>query len=100
MAARHKGPSAEECVIRDLIDVHARDRGDMDVILYEDGTRWTYSQLREEVTSVAAGLQQLGIQQYDHVLLWLPNGPEAVRALLAINYLGAICVPLAVSSLN
>jgi len=92
-----RGPTPDECVVRNLIDIHARDRGDEVFIVYDDGESWTYTRLREEVRSCAAGLQRLGIGQGDHVLVWLPNGPEAVRSLLAINYLGAVCVPLNLS---
>ncbi len=98
MTAKKRGPSADECVMRNLIDRHAREIGDTVFIVYEDGSSWTYRQLREEVAGCAAGLQQQGIKQGDHVLVWLPNGPEAVRYVLAINYLGAVCVPINLSN--
>ena len=34
------------------------------------------------------------MNQGDTVLTWLPNGPDALRVWFAINYLGAIYVPL------
>jgi crotonobetaine/carnitine-CoA ligase len=46
------------------------------------------------VRSHAAGLQALGVQQGERVLLWLPNGPLAVLSFLALNFLGAIAVPI------
>ena len=58
MTAKKRGPSADECVMRNLIDRHAREIGDTIFIVYEDGSSWTYRQLREEVAGYAAGLQQ------------------------------------------
>ncbi len=98
MSGKRQAPTADECVIRNLIDIHARDIGDTTFIVYEDGSSWTYAQLREEICAAAAGLQRIGIAQGDHVLVWMPNGPEAVRSLLAINYLGAVCVPINLSN--
>jgi len=34
------------------------------------------------------------VRQDDPVLTWLPNGPDALRIWFAINYLGALYVPL------
>ena len=39
-------------------------------------------------------LQALGVRAGDRVVAWLPNGPALVRAWFAINYLGAVFVPL------
>lgn len=92
-----KAPTADECVVRNLVDLRAREKPDDIFIVYEDDTSWSHLELRRQVRSCAAGLQSIGIKQGDMVLLWLPNGAEAVRALLAINYIGAVCVPLNLS---
>jgi crotonobetaine/carnitine-CoA ligase len=60
--------------------------------VFEDGTSWSYARTLREVRGMAAALQELGVQQGEHVLLWLPNGPDFLRGWLAINYLGAVCV--------
>jgi crotonobetaine/carnitine-CoA ligase len=90
-------PSSDCCVVRDLIDRHAREIPDRVYALFEDGTRWTYRELREQVVACAAGLQKLGVAQGDFVLSWLPNGPDAVRVLFGLNYLGAVYVPINLS---
>jgi len=46
------------------------------------------------VIQTAIGLQQLGVAQGDHVLVWLPNSREHLRVFFAINYLGAVFVPI------
>jgi acetoacetyl-CoA synthetase len=51
---------------------------------------WTWGRLRDETASIAAGLEELGVGCGDRVAAYLPNGPEAVAALLATASLGAI----------
>ncbi|HET9601641.1 MAG TPA: acetoacetate--CoA ligase [Acidimicrobiales bacterium] len=46
--------------------------------------------LREEVAALAAALQASGVTVGDRVAAWLPNGPEAVVAMLAATSLGAL----------
>ncbi|MGW7200051.1 acetoacetate--CoA ligase [Streptomyces chryseus] len=50
----------------------------------------TGSQLRARVASVAATLRELGVEQGDRVVGYLPNTPHAVIAFLATASLGAV----------
>ncbi|HJQ07487.1 MAG TPA: acetoacetate--CoA ligase [Nocardioides sp.] len=50
----------------------------------------TWAQLRAQVASAAATFRELGVQQGDRVVGYLPNGAEAVVALLATASLGAV----------
>ncbi|WP_084216953.1 AMP-binding protein [Xenophilus azovorans] len=93
-----KRPTAEETVVRNLIDRHALERGDQVFALFEDGTRWTFSGLKTQVAAAAAFLAGQGVAQDDIVAVWMPNGPDALRMMLAINYLGAVCAPLGLAS--
>lgn len=86
-------PDRRVCVLRYLIDDWAEKRGGKDYVLFENGDRWTYAELRARVVAKAVGLQRLGVKQGDHVAAWLPNGREALLALYAVNYLGAVFVP-------
>jgi acetoacetyl-CoA synthetase len=52
--------------------------------------RLTYGQLAAQVGAAAAGLRRLGVGPGDRVAAYLPNGPEAVVALLAVASLGAV----------
>ncbi|MEP7341980.1 MAG: AMP-binding protein [Acidobacteriota bacterium] len=54
----------------------------------------SYQELLDEVSICAAGLRACGLQKGDAVGLHLPMVPETVIALLAINRIGAIAVPL------
>lgn len=62
----------------------------------EEGERReiTYSELWNEVCLCAAGLRACGLRKGDAIGLHLPMAPETVIALLAINRIGAIAVPL------
>src|SRR4051794_6105452 len=87
-------PSPDRCVLRYLLERHARERPASVFAVFTDGTRWTYAELLQRVRAAAAGLQRLGVRQGEHVLCWLPNGPEAILTWFGINYLGAVYVPL------
>jgi acetoacetyl-CoA synthetase len=50
----------------------------------------SWGELREQVTMVAAGLRELGVEPGDRVVAYLPNIPEAIVAFLATASIGAI----------
>ena len=64
----------------------------------EDGaaTEVSWDELRGLVGALAATLRELGVQQGDRVVGYLPNRPEAVVGLLAVASIGAVwsaCAP-------
>jgi carnitine-CoA ligase len=87
-------PRREDCVLPAVLDDRAARFPDRRVALFEDGTEWTWGQCRAQVRAQAAALQALGVRAGDRVVAWLPSGPALIRAWFAINYLGAIFVPL------
>lgn len=87
-------PPRDAVVVRDLIDLRAKTIGDDVFVVYSDGEEWTFTRLRQEVRDCAAALQKLGVAQGDFVLSWLPNGRDCVRLMFALNYLGAVYVPI------
>jgi carnitine-CoA ligase len=87
-------PARDRCVVRYLIDRWAAERGDQPYVIFDGGRHWTYRELREQVVAIAAGLQQAGVQQGEHVLCWQPNTPEMLLTYYALNYLGAVYVPI------
>ncbi|HQR80557.1 MAG TPA: AMP-binding protein, partial [Actinomycetota bacterium] len=58
----------------------------------EDGVRrvWSWDQLRGAVGAVRTGLSAAGVRRGDVVAAWLPNTPEAVITMLAVQSLGAV----------
>jgi crotonobetaine/carnitine-CoA ligase len=86
-------PPREQCVVRYLIDRWAAETPDAIYAIFESGETWTYRELKAQVTAVAAGFSARGVQQDDHVAVWLFGGREGILTFFAINYLGAVFVP-------
>jgi crotonobetaine/carnitine-CoA ligase len=89
----HRIPDRDKCVVRYLIDRWAAETPDKVYVQFEDGDAWTFAELKERVIRVAAGFQKQGVKQGETVAVWLPNGPDALLAFYALNYIGAIFVP-------
>src|SRR6185436_12514750 len=87
-------PAADSCVLRPLLDRHAAATPDKMFARFADGSEWTYAQTRAIARQAATGFAALGVRPGDHVLSWLPNGPDALRVWFGLNYLGAVYVPI------
>lgn len=87
-------PTRDECVVRHLLIQRTAECPDHDFVLFEDGERWTYADALFRARRCAAGLDALGVCPGDYVLSWQGNGPMAVTTFLAVNYLGAVYVPI------
>jgi len=87
-------PAPTECVLRYVLERRAVDTPDKVFIRYDDGTEWTYRQTRDIAVRAANGLRSAGVEQGEHVLSWLPNGPDALKVWFGLNYLGAVYVPI------
>ncbi|WP_372500727.1 AMP-binding protein (plasmid) [Tistrella mobilis] len=88
-------PPRDRVVTRDLIDRLAVEQPDKVFVKFDDtGEEWTYAGFRELIVQTALGLQQHGVVQGAHVLVWMPNGRDQIRVYFALNYLGAVYVPI------
>lgn len=68
-----------------------------EAIVYKTGyrsIRISYLDLYDSVYRMANWYQHQGLRKGDALLLWAPNGPEWVAALLACSLAGVIAVPL------
>jgi long-subunit acyl-CoA synthetase (AMP-forming) len=77
----------------DLIDEHARRHPDAPAASSREAAGWatlSWSQARERVRAVAAGLAGLGVRRGDFVALMMANRAEHVIADQAAVYLGAV----------
>lgn len=78
------------------LDRHVRDgRGDQPALIHDSpvtGTKtvFTYAQMLDEVATLAAVLQDLGVGKGDRVIIYMPMIPEAAFAMLACARIGAV----------
>ena len=88
-------PPRDRVVTRDLMERFQRECPDKVFAVFADNCEeWTYRDLRTKTLQTAIGLQSLGVKQGDHVLVWMPNSREHIRVFFALNYLGAVFVPI------
>lgn len=87
-------PPRERCVTRYLIDNLSDEKGSEDFAVFQDGETWSYAQLRQKVRKLAGGFHDQGVGRGDHVAVWMFDSKEAILTFFAINYLGAVFVPL------
>lgn len=86
-------PSRDDAIVWRILERNAHQFGDETYMRFEDGTEWSFAETLRQAREAASGLASLGVRSGDHVFVWLPNGPAALRAWLGINYLGAVFVP-------
>ncbi|MGO4523817.1 propionyl-CoA synthetase [Microvirga sp. 2MCAF35] len=77
------------------VDRHVATRGGQAAIIYDspvtDTKRSiTYAELRDEVATLAAVLQEMGVTKGDRVVIYMPMIPETSFAMLACARIGAI----------
>ncbi len=89
-------PDAQCNVCWNAVDRHvAEGRGAQDAIIYDSPladakARFTYAQLLDEVSTLAAVLQDMGVGKGDRVIVYMPMIPEALFAMLACARIGAV----------
>ncbi|HJJ29933.1 MAG TPA: class I adenylate-forming enzyme family protein [Methanocorpusculum sp.] len=55
------------------------------------GRHISFKQFMDEVHAISAALVNHGVKKGDHVTIFLPNIPQGVLAIYAVNRIGAIC---------
>jgi fatty-acyl-CoA synthase len=82
-----------EDTVHDLLAHAARRWPQRDAAVFvEQGIRWTWSQLLQQVEWAAAGFARLGVTKGDRVGIWSPNRAEWLVTQFATARLGAILV--------
>ncbi|MEJ6001228.1 AMP-binding protein [Paucibacter soli] len=85
---------SEDTVFQLLADAAARWPEREAVVFVEQGLRWSWAQLLEQVQHAAAGLWRLGVRKGDRVGIWSPNRAEWLITQFATARLGAILVSI------
>jgi propionyl-CoA synthetase len=89
-------PDATCNMAYNALDRHADGgRGAQTALIYDSPVtnakhKYTYAELRDEVTALAAVLQDFGVGKGDRVIVYMPMIPEAVMGMLACARIGAI----------
>ncbi len=83
--------------LADLSIYNCRRFGPYTAIIYEDQgdvREYTNMDIAREAAQLAAGLQALGVQKGDRVIVMMINSPEVIIAYQAIARVGAIIIPV------
>jgi len=87
-------PAAADCVLPLLLEKLVGSRPDDTFAVFDSGESWSYARTLQEARSVASALQDLAVRPADRVLIWLPNGPLALKAWFGTNWRGAVSVAI------
>ncbi len=90
-------PARELVVTSAILARHAVERPAALCVIGPDGRRWTWAQALEQARRSAAALAGLGVRRGDHVLIFLPNGLDWLRAWWGVSSLGAVMVTVNVA---
>lgn len=78
------------------VDKHIEDGfGDQVAVIYDSPVtnqkkKYTFNEVREEVSKLAGGLQSLGLQKGDTAVIYMPMIPQTMFAMLACARIGVI----------
>ncbi|MEC7117842.1 MAG: AMP-binding protein [Actinomycetota bacterium] len=78
----------------DLVLHRSQISPDVEILVDEQGRRLTFLQYRDQAEEMAAGLQELGINEGDVVAWELPTWIETVILAAALSRIGAIQKPI------
>ena len=87
-------PDRDRCVTRYLLERWATEKPEQVFAIFQDGEEWSYGDLLVRVRQLAGGFAGSGVGRGDHVAVWMFDGKEAILTFFALNYLGAVFVPL------
>lgn len=87
-------PSRHDAVTPLLLERNAGESPERRCFRFADGETWTCRETLENTRRTAGLLLDHGVSPGDFVLVWLPSGPAMIRAWFAINYIGAVFVPI------
>ncbi len=90
-------PTREECAVPDLLAARAAATPDKPFLVFEDET-WSYGDAAREAWRTANALIDAGVGFGDYVSVWMPTGPDVLRAWFGTNAAGAVYSPLSLAA--
>ncbi len=86
-------PTREESVVPDLLAARAAATPDKPYLIFED-EEWSYGEAARQAWRAGHALQKVGVEIGDYVSVWIPTGPDVVRAWFGANAVGGVYAPL------
>ena len=86
-------PTREESVVPDLLAARAAATPDKPYLIFED-EQWSYGEAARQAWRTGHALQKIGVEIGDYVSVWIPTGPDVVRAWFGANAVGGVYAPL------
>ncbi len=86
-------PTREESVVPDLLAARAAETPDKPYLIFED-EEWSYGEAARQAWRAGHALQKVGVEIGDYVSVWIPTGPDVVRAWFGANAIGGVYAPL------
>ena len=86
-------PSREECVLPDMLAARAAATPDRPFALFDEET-WSYAQTAPRPGAPRTRSSGSASSMGDYVSVWLPTGPDVLRAWFGANAAGAVYSPL------
>ncbi|MBB3988263.1 crotonobetaine/carnitine-CoA ligase [Sagittula marina] len=93
-AAQDPALDRTRSVLRYILDGYAQTQADAPFVQFWPGPTWSYGELHRRVRIRASALARAGVKRGDHVLCLMGNSPDLLCSWFAINYLGAVYVPI------
>lgn len=90
----------DHSVLRYILDRYAAERPTAPFVHFWPANEWDYRTTRQRVRQRAATLQLHGVKRGDHVLCFMGNGEDLLVTWFAINYIGAVYVPINTAALG
>lgn len=88
-------PDRSDVVLRHILERQAANRPEKQCLIFDESDEtWTYRKALDAAYVAAGALSAKGIKRDENVLIFLPNGPDFIRAWLGITTLGAVFVPV------
>ena len=86
-------PTRDESVVPDLLAARAQATPDKPYLIFED-EQWSYGEAARQAWRAGHALQKIGVEIGDYVSVWIPTGPDVVRAWFGANAVGGVYAPL------
>jgi crotonobetaine/carnitine-CoA ligase len=91
-------PPADSCVLRKLLDNKGASIPDKPFVVIDDDGQaaetWSYSETREKIRTIAGRLASLNVGRGESVLYLGQKARHALEIWFALNYIGAVYVPI------